>query len=70
MRTLFLLATVASASFAFAAEPDARFKQRDKNNDGKLDPDELPTALFDRLDADKDEFVTEEEAKALSKPRP
>jgi len=46
------------------------FKQRDKNNDGKLDPDELPTALFDRLDADKDEFVTEEEAKALSKPRP
>jgi hypothetical protein len=48
----------------------SQFKQRDKNSDGKLDPDELPTALFDRLDADKDEFVTEEEAKALSKPRP
>ena len=31
--------------------------------------DELPATLFDRLDTDKDEFVTEEEAKALSKPR-
>ena len=48
----------------------SQFKQRDKNSDGKLGPDEIPTTLFDRLDADKDEFVTEEEAKALSKPRP
>ena len=40
-------------------------QQRDKNNDGKLDRSELSAALFDRLDADKDGFVTEEEAKTL-----
>jgi CubicO group peptidase (beta-lactamase class C family) len=45
-------------------------KQRDKNNDGKLGKDEIPAALFDRLDADKDGSVTEAELKALSKPRP
>jgi Ca2+-binding EF-hand superfamily protein len=47
----------------------SQFKQRDKNSDGKLSPDELPTALFDRLDANKDGFVSEQELKALSKPR-
>ena len=40
-------------------------KQRDKNNDGKLSRDELPAALFDLLDEDKDGFVTENELKAL-----
>jgi Ca2+-binding EF-hand superfamily protein len=43
----------------------AWFKAADKNNDGKLTRDELPAALFDRLDADKDGFVKEEELKAL-----
>ncbi len=43
------------------------FKQRDKNNDGKLDREELPGALFDRLDANKDGFVTEDELKSLWK---
>jgi CubicO group peptidase (beta-lactamase class C family) len=45
-----------------------QFQQRDKNNDGKLSPDELPVALFDRLDADKDGSVTEQELKALRRP--
>jgi CubicO group peptidase (beta-lactamase class C family) len=40
------------------------FQQRDTNNDGKLSRDEIPGALFDRLDVNKDGFVTEEEAKA------
>ena len=43
------------------------FKQRDKNNDGKLSRDEIPAALFDRLDANKDDFVTEDELKSLRK---
>ncbi len=42
-------------------------KKYDKNGDGKLDRSELPAALFDRLDADKNGFVTEDEVKALWK---
>ncbi len=41
------------------------FQQRDQNGDGKLDRDELPAALFNRLDANRDGFVTEDEFKAL-----
>lgn len=44
---------------------NALMKKYDKNGDGKLDRSELPGALFDRLDANKDGLVTEEEAKAL-----
>ena len=43
------------------------FQQRDTNQDGKLSRDELPAALFDRLDADKDGFVSEAELTALWK---
>lgn len=46
------------------------FKQRDKNGDGKLERSEVPAALFDRLDANKDGFVTEDEAKALWQKKP
>jgi CubicO group peptidase (beta-lactamase class C family) len=42
-----------------------QFQQRDKNNDGKLSRDELPAALFDKLDADRDGFVTDAELTAL-----
>jgi CubicO group peptidase (beta-lactamase class C family) len=48
---------------------DNALKQRDRNGDGKLDRSELPAALFDRLDANKDGFVTEDEAKSLWKAR-
>jgi len=41
--------------------------QRDTNKDGKLGPDELPAALFNKLDADKDGFVTEAELQPLWK---
>jgi len=51
-----------------ASGMNSLFKQRDKNSDGKLGKDELPAALFDRLDADKDGSVTEAELKALRKP--
>jgi|GEM_PF-6605320 len=50
-----------------ASAMSSQFKQRDTNNDGKLTRDELPAALFDRLDADKDGSVTEAELTALWK---
>ncbi|MBU0611261.1 MAG: alkaline phosphatase family protein, partial [Armatimonadetes bacterium] len=44
--------------------PEQRFKQLDRNGDGKLTPQELPGEWFGRLDTNKDGVVTLEEAKA------
>jgi len=52
----------------FSPQPDGTvnvFKQRDKNGDGKLSRDELPAALFLKLDSDRDGVVTAEELKSL-----
>jgi len=42
--------------------------QRDTNGDGKLGANEIPAALMQRLDADKDGFVNADELKALRTP--
>jgi hypothetical protein len=60
------LATFAIATQALAQTTDIaeRFKQLDRNGDGKLTPQELPGEWFGRLDTDRDGVVTLEEAKA------
>jgi hypothetical protein len=43
----------------------AAFNRLDNNGGGKLSRDEIPAALFDRHDAHKDGFVSEDKLKAL-----
>lgn len=58
-------ASLGSAGIGQSGGTAKLFNQRDKNNDGKLGRDELPAALSDKLDQDRDGFVTEEELKSL-----
>ena len=56
---------------AAGASLEDRFKQLDRNGDGKLTRDEIPR-LFDQFDKNKDGVVTREEAQAgmaLRRPR-
>ena len=48
-----------------AGSLEARFKQFDKNGDGKLTPEEVPRQLFTQMDKNKDGVVTFEEARAF-----
>jgi len=78
---LFLIAFLLSPCVLVAQNPSAtdppkqssagsQFAAADKNGDGKLGPDEIKNkALFKRMDADSDGFVTPQEALAHTKRR-
>lgn len=53
----------AAPAAAGAGNPQQRFKQMDKDGDGKVSKSEFtgPEALFDRLDADKDGSISKDE---------
>jgi CubicO group peptidase (beta-lactamase class C family) len=58
-------AGIAGPGLGGASDMGYALRQRDRNGDGKLDRQELPAALLERLDANQDGVVTEEEMKAL-----
>ncbi|MBU0609508.1 MAG: EF-hand domain-containing protein, partial [Armatimonadetes bacterium] len=65
-----ILATICATLTVLAQQPGGqmtpqqRFKQLDRNGDGKLTPQELPGEWFGRLDTNRDGVVTLEEATA------
>ena len=79
---LFLIATLVYPCLIFAQDETEQeparqipaaataFAKADKNGDGRLGPDEVKNeALFKRMDADSDGFVTQKEARAHAKRR-
>ena len=67
MSACFVCSTLTEAADK-TAQGDARFKQWDKNKDGKLSRDELPKQLrrnFDRVDTDKNGFISVKEHQAV-----
>ncbi|MEW6357669.1 MAG: alpha/beta hydrolase fold domain-containing protein [Planctomycetota bacterium] len=70
-----LLAMWVLASLALpchAQQAEQFFKRNDRDNDGKLSRDEFPEQfkrMFDRIDANKDGFITIEEDKAFRQAR-
>jgi CubicO group peptidase (beta-lactamase class C family) len=75
LKHLLPLAAFGLAISVLAAQEPAKFDDRlkrfDKNGDGKLHKEEMPEALlklFERMDANKDGFVTPEEAARVQLP--
>jgi Ca2+-binding EF-hand superfamily protein len=66
---IWLSCSSSSLILAQQSPATATFQQRDKNNDGKLGRDERPATLLDKLDQDRDGFVTEEELKSFWRQR-
>ena len=58
------LVTASQQQPARQVNHEVRFKQLDRNGDGKLTPQELPGQWFGKLDADGDGLVTPEEARS------
>ena len=55
----------AAGAPSYAQETSDRFKQLDRNGDGKLTKDEFSGPIFDRLDSNQDGVVSAEEDRAL-----